>query len=305
MDVTEKIRPMNTFIATIDPSLAPKLRADLELQGFEFSAPPYTIFSAQKKGVSLALYTSGKITVQGKGKDEFITSYLEPEILQNFSYSYPEIGMDMTSRIGIDEAGKGDFFGPLCIGGVQANEDTIRRLLKIGVKDSKQMTDKSSLEMARRIKDTVPHSTIRISPRKYNELYASFKNLNLLLAWGHATAIAELVQKTECRNVLIDQFSSQPLVERALKQKNISVALTQRPRAEEDPVVAAASILARASFLEGLNLLSEQIGVVLPKGAGAKILIVGRGLARQKGPDILNDVAKLHFKTTKEILSSL
>src|SRR5580693_626798 len=109
---------MNTFVATIDLALADKLREDLVGQGFELTKPPYTLFSAQKTGVSCTLYTSGKLTVQGKGKDEFIAFYLEPEILKKLAYTHPELGVDMTARIGIDEAGKGDFFGPLCIAGV-------------------------------------------------------------------------------------------------------------------------------------------------------------------------------------------
>lgn len=118
---------MNTFVATIDLALAAKLQTDLREQGFELTKPPYTIFSAQKQGISCTLYTSGKITVQGKGKDDFIAYYLEPEILKSLAYTYPESGVDMTPHIGVDEAGKGDFFGPLCIAGVQADEEGIKK----------------------------------------------------------------------------------------------------------------------------------------------------------------------------------
>lgn len=294
---------MNTFVATIDLSLGPKLEEDLKNQGFEFSTPPYTVFSAQKKGVSCTLYTSGKLTVQGKDKDDFIAYYLEPEILQSLSYTYPEIGVDITAHIGVDEAGKGDFFGPLCIGAVQADEAGIKKLLDLGVKDSKRMSDKTVVELAKKIKQTTPYTTIRLLPKKYNELYASFRNLNRLLAWGHATAIAELVEKTGCSQVLIDQFTSEPLVENILKKKNIETHLTQRPRAEEDPVVAAASILARASFLDGLELLSQQVGSPLPKGASDKVIKAAKLLVGQKGREVLGEVAKLHFKTTDEVLS--
>ena len=294
---------MNTFVATIDLTLADKLRGDLSQQGFELTQPPYTLFSAQKKGVSCTLYTSGKLTVQGKDKDDFIAYYLEPEILKTLTYTYPEIGVDMTARIGVDEAGKGDYFGPLCIGGVFADEAGIKKLLELGVRDSKRMSDKSVLDMAKKIRAHSPHAIVRISPKKYNELYANFHNLNRLLAWGHATAIGELIEKTSCTTVLIDQFASEPLVETALKRKNINAKLTQRPRAEEDPVVAAASILARAAFLEGLENLSEQLGIPLPKGANHQIIETGKKLVKEKGKEILSEVAKLHFKTTEEILS--
>jgi ribonuclease HIII len=294
---------MNTFVANIDLSLAFKLQTDLEEQGFALTKPPYTIFSAQKQGVSCTLYTSGKITVQGKGKDDFIAYYLEPEILKSLAYTYPDIGIDMTPHIGVDEAGKGDFFGPLCIAGVQADEAGIKKLLKMGVKDSKKIGDKNILILASKIRPAFAHSIIRIFPIKYNELYSSFKNLNKLLAWGHSTAIGELVEKTGCQEALIDQFANESLVENALKKKSLTIKLTQRPRAEEDPVVAAASILARAAFVEGIDTLSKEVGFELPKGASDKVIEAGRKLINKFGGENLGKFAKLHFKTYNDILS--
>lgn len=293
---------MNTFVATIDLSLSSKLEEGLQSQGFTLTRPPYTVFSAQKGGISCTLYTSGKLTVQGKGKDEFITYYLEPEILKTLSFSYPETEIDLTPRIGVDEAGKGDFFGPLCIGAVQADENGIKTLLKLGVRDSKQMSDKTMLSLAPKIREAVPTAVIKISPAKYNEMYQSFQNLNHLLAWGHATAIAELVQKTGCQKALIDQFSKEALVEAALLKKGIQIEVGQRTRAEEDPVVAAASILARAAFVEGLEALSQQVNMNLPKGASSLVVKAGRELVGKQGRSILGQVAKLHFKTTQEVL---
>jgi ribonuclease HIII len=290
------------FVATIDLSLANKLRQDLLEQGFQLTTPPYTIFSALKKGVSCTLYTSGKLTVQGKEMKEFITFYLEPEILQSIAYSYPETQVSMSTRIGIDESGKGDFFGPLCIAGVQADEEKIKELLKLGVRDSKLIGDGTIRKISAQIKKTCPHAIVFISPKKYNELYANFHNLNRLLAWGHATAIGELVLKTDCRNVIIDQFANEYVVKHALKQKNLEVELTQQHRAEADPVVAAASILARAAFLEGLEKLGKQFEIELPKGASSQVIKVGKQLVRKFGKEVLEQVAKLHFKTKEEIL---
>jgi ribonuclease HIII len=294
---------VNTFVAVIDISLSSKLKTDLEDQGFKMTQPPYTVFSAQKQGVSCTLYTSGKITVQGKDKDDFIAYYLEPEILKTLTYTYPEIGVDMTPHIGVDEAGKGDFFGPLCIAGLQADEEGIKKLLSLGVKDSKKMGDKNILALAAKIRPAFAHSVIRIFPLKYNEMYASFKNLNKLLAWGHATAIGELAEKTKCQEALIDQFANESLVENALKKKNIAIKLTQRPRAEEDPVVAAASILARAAFVDGIDALSKEAGFELPKGASDKVIQAGRKLIQTLGGDSLGKFGKLHFKTYHDILS--
>lgn len=291
------------FVATISLDLADKLKRDLIEQGFEITKPAYTIFSALKKGVSCTLYASGKLTVQGKGMGDFITFYLEPEILQSVAFSYPETQTSMTARIGIDESGKGDFFGPLCVAGVQADEAKIKQLLSLGVRDSKQINDGAIRALSAKIKAVCPHAIVFISPKKYNELYASFHNLNKLLGWGHATAIAELVLKTGCSSVIIDQFASEDVVLNALKQKKLTVELTQRHRAESDPVVAAASILARAAFLEGMETLSKQFGIEIPKGASSSVIRVGKQLVQKFGPQILEQTAKLHFKTKEEILA--
>lgn len=290
------------FVTTVSLELADKLRDDLIGQGFQIATPAHTVFSAVKKGVSCTLYTSGKLTVQGKEMEDFLQFYLEPEILQSVAFSYPETEVSMTSRIGIDESGKGDFFGPLCIAGVQADVAQIRELLAMGVRDSKKIADGPIRKLAAKIKNVCPHAIVYISPQKYNELYHSFRNLNQLLAWGHATAITELVTKTGCTEVVIDQFASEHVVVSALKRKKIAVSLTQRHRAEADPVVAAASILARAAFLEGLERLGTLHGIEIPKGASPIVVKTGKQLVSKFGPQILEQTAKLHFKTKEEIL---
>jgi ribonuclease HIII len=293
----------NCFVTTVPPERREKLREDLLQQGFSLSQPPYTLFSAQKPGVSCTLYTSGKLTVQGKGSGEFITFYLEPEILGALPYSHPEAAAPAHPHIGIDESGKGDYFGPLCIAGVQANEAQIQQLLALGVRDSKALSDDLALKLSGKIRALCPHSIVSISPSRYNELYKQFTNLNRLLAWGHATAIGELVEKTGCTEVLIDQFANEHVVERALQQKQLTVQLTQRTKAESDPVVAAASILARAAFLHGLQKLSSRFGITLPKGASNGIVRTGKLFVAKEGREQLGEVAKLHFKTTGEILA--
>jgi len=294
------------FVSMINLDLADKLRKDLIEQGFKITVPPYTLFSAQKKGISCTLYASGKLTIQGKDMEEFITFYIEPEILQSVAFSYPETQVNTLPHIGVDESGKGDFFGPLCIAGIYADEAKIKQLLSLGVRDSKLLSDSAIGKLSAKIKPICPHAIVFISPKKYNELYANFHNLNKLLGWGHATVIAELVSKTHCTDVIIDQFASEDVVMNALKQKNIQVSLTQRHRAETaDPVVAAASILARAAFLEGLEHLMKQFEIELPKGASNQVIMTGKALVQKFGPQILEQIAKLHFKTKQEILDSI
>lgn len=292
----------NNFVTTIDVKIADKLMQDLVNQGFEISNPAYTIFSAKKKGVSCTLYKSGKLMVQGKDMAEFMEFYLEPEILKSFKFSYQELDIDTKSRIGIDESGKGDFFGPLCVAGVQAEGSAITDLKKLGVKDSKTLSESSIIKIGKKIRAEYVHHVVKINPAKYNELYAQFKNLNHLLAWGHATAIEQLVARTHCKDVIIDQFADERVVIRALQRKKMEVNLTQRHRAEEDLVVAAASILARLAFLEALAQLSEKYKVEIPKGASAQTIQVGKKLVREYGSEVLEQVGKMHFKTLDAIL---
>jgi ribonuclease HIII len=293
-----------SFVVQIDLSVTDKLKNGLQEQGFELSQPPYTLFQGKKKGVTCTLYTSGKLMVQGKEMASFIQFYLEPEILQAFGFGYETLNLDLTPRIGVDESGKGDFFGPLCIAGVYAADLHIKHLAEIGVKDSKQLSDATVIKIATILRKEYLYHLVRIGPEKYNTLYEKFGNLNLLLGWGHATVIESLVNQTNCENVIIDQFAAEHVVENALRRKNKKVLLTQRTRAEQDLVVAAASILARAAFLEGLETLCATWGGhPFPKGASEKTIQAGKRLVQKYGEQILSQVGKLHFKTTQVILS--
>jgi ribonuclease HIII len=308
--MTEKTEPpqSNIFVTTIDTALSGKLIHDLKDQGFEISTPPYTHFSAKKKGVSCTLYHSGKLTVQGKEMRQFIEFYLEPTVLKTFTFTHQEHyqgthELDLTARIGIDESGKGDFFGPLCIAGVFAEGASISRLKQLGVRDSKTLNDNAINRIAENIRKEFDYQIVKINPLKYNELIVQFGNLNKLLAWGHATTIEQLSEKTNCKKVIIDQFANEYVVLNALKRKKLSLDLTQRHKGEEDVVVAAASILARSAFVQGLDQLEKQFGIELPKGASQRTIAAGRQFIRTHGREKLGEVGKLHFKTLDSILA--
>lgn len=292
------------FVTTVDLSLKDKLLQDLKDQDFEISQPPYTVFQAKKKGVSCTFYQSGKLTVQGKDKAQFIEFYLEPNILKSFDFTYQDLNIDKTARIGIDESGKGDFFGPLCVAGVYASGEDIPKLKLIGVKDSKTLSDPTIIKIAKKIKADFEHHVVKINPAKYNELYSQFKNLNSLLAWGHATTIEQLVAKTNCHEVIIDQFAAEWVVKSALQRKKMEVSLSQRHRGEEDPVVAAASILARQAFLEGLEKMKQEFQMEFPKGASPQVISAGKKFIELFGKESLAKVGKLHFKTSQVILGN-
>lgn len=290
------------FVTQLPPQLIEKLREDLLGQGFSLGKAPHTVFQAKKPGVSCTLYQSGKLVVQGKGAAEFVEFYLEPELLGTFTFTHKTSGVDTTPRIGVDESGKGDFFGSLCVAAVYGSSEAIQRLAEMGVCDSKKITDKKVRPLAREIASFCPYALVRLSPERYNTLYRQFGNLNTLLGWGHATAIAELMEKTGCEKVIIDQFANERVVEKALQKKGVAPDLTQRHRGEDDLVVAAASVLARAAFLKEMERLGKAFGTELPKGASSKVIQVGRTLFAQHGVEIFPKVAKMHFKTLDAIV---
>ncbi len=208
-------------------------------------------------------------------------------------------------RIGIDESGKGDYFGPLVIAAVYVDPTTQHELALINVRDSKKISDGRILDMAPDIRMLCPHSIIAIGPQRYNELYAKIRNLNRLLAWGHAKALENLLSKVSCGLAIADQFGDERLILNALQEKGRTIVLEQRHKAESDLAVAAASILSRAEFLIRLKRLSDEVGTTLPKGASHAVELAGRMIVRKHGENRLGSVAKLHFKTTQTVLGGV
>ena len=206
----------------------------------------------------------------------------------------------MQPHIGVDESGKGDFFGPLVVAACYVGDEHLAELE--GVKDSKKLTDKMALSLAMRIKRTCPNAVIAIGPSKYNELYSSFKNLNKLLAWGHARAIENVLEQQPADLAISDQFANPAELKRRLFEKGRTITLESVVRAEADIAVAAASILARAEFLNRLKRLGEEFGMELPKGASTQVVSAGASFVRKFGVDRLTHVAKVHFKTFDNVM---
>jgi ribonuclease HIII len=174
----------------------------------------------------------------------------------------------------------------------------------MNVRDSKKISDGRILEMAPDIRTICPHSIIAIGPQRYNELYRKIRNLNRLLAWGHAKALETLLDRVSCGHAIADQFGDEQLILNALQEKGRTIVLEQRHKAESDLAVAAASILARAEFLLRLKRLSDEIGTALPKGASPAVELAGRMIVKKHGEERLGSVAKLHFKTTQAVLGT-
>lgn len=279
-------------------------------RGFEFKEVPYAHFGASARDVSVAAYQSGKLVVQGKGTQEFVEFYLEPELLKEVKLGYEHV-LDpemLTPRIGVDESGKGDFFGPLVVAGVFVGGDTVLQLRDAGIKDSKQISsDKRIAELAKTIRKTagVVTTVVPIGNEAYNRLHAKMANVNSILGWGHARVIENLLARPavkDCKRAISDQFGNKRIVQQALMERGKKIELIQRHKAESDIAVAAASILARDEFVTRLLALGKKFGVELPKGASAAVEKAGRELVQRHGAEILGKVAKLHFRTTQKIL---
>jgi ribonuclease HIII len=205
-------------------------------------------------------------------------------------------------QIGIDESGKGDYFGPLVIAGVYVAPEQEDQLRAAGVRDSKTVSDNKAAALATHIRKVCPFTVVIIGPERYNSLHTSMKNLNRLLAWGHARAIENLLEKVSCSRVVADQFGDERFMQNALLAKGRTVTLIQKPRAEEEIAVAAASVIARAEFLRRLQELSTRYGITLPKGASDAVITAGKAVVQRHGADALGQVAKLHFRTTDKVL---
>jgi ribonuclease HIII len=215
---------------------------------------------------------------------------------------------DVLPIIGSDESGKGDFFGSLVIASIYVDENTAIRLNALGVKDSKILSQSKILEIARKIRSICKErfSIIEISPEKYNHLYDQIrkekKNLNDLLAWGHAKAIEDLLTKVDCKIAIIDKFADERIVLAKLQERGKQLEIIQMQKAEANVAVAAASILARERFIQKLSQLSKLYKIDLPKGVSQEVVKAGKFLVEQYGESALKKVAKLHFKTTQEVL---
>lgn len=207
------------------------------------------------------------------------------------------------ARIGTDEAGKGDYFGDLVVAGVYLDAAGEPLARELGVKDSKRLSDKRVQELAAHIREAFAVEVVRISPATYNDLYDKMGNLNHLLAWAHARVIENLLPRTGAELVISDQFGQVAVLQNALMHAGRQVRLVQIPRGERDLAVAAASIVARATFLQRLSALSQEVGVTLPKGA-THVLETGRQLYARGGLPLLRQVAKVHFATTQQIITS-
>jgi ribonuclease HIII len=298
---------MNSYTHPLTNEQVATLRALLQELGFEFVPKQWTIFFAQKNKLSVAAYEKGpKVLVQGRGIEEFVQFELEPKVLGEAKLGYEEVHSPemFEPHFGVDESGKGDFFGPLVISGVYVDRMIARKLLDAGVVDSKRIGSDARI---RALAETIRKNslglveTVLIGPAKYNELYEKFGNLNLLLGWGHARVIENLLaKKPACPRSLSDQFADARVINASLLKHGRKITIEQRPRAESDIAVAAASIIAREAFINWLERKSKELGLRLERGVSPSVKESSRKLVELSGAGVLREVAKVHFRTAHE-----
>ncbi len=246
------VKPLTSYTSKLSDEQATLLKSWVKAHGYKFREVPYARFAAEKEKTNLVFYESGKLVVQGKGTQEFIEFVLEPEILKEARLGYeavlnPEL---LLPRLGVDESGKGDFFGPLCIAGVYVNESVVNTWKDAGIRDSKNISsDKRIKELAELIHDTpgCVCAVVPIGNEAYNRLYSKMRSVNTMLAWGHARVIENLMGQKHRMNpppvrAISDQFASnKDVVAKALMSLGREIELVQKHRAEEDLAVAGAS----------------------------------------------------------------
>jgi len=302
------VKPLTSYTCKLNDEQAAALQSYLKEHAFKFRTVPYARFAAEKDKTNVVFYESGKLVLQGKGTQEFIEFVLEPHILKEARLGYEAVlNPDLLlPRLGVDESGKGDFFGPLCIAGAYVNESVVKAWQDAGIRDSKNISsDKRIADLAEVIRKTTGcvWSVVPVGNEAYNRLYAKMRSVNTLLAWGHARVIENLMgQKHRMTpppaRAISDQFASnKEVVAKALMSLGRQVELVQRHKAEEDLAVAAASILARDEFVSRLHRLEKEFGMALPKGASAAVDAAAKEFVAKHGAEALAKVAKMHFRT--------
>lgn len=300
----------NSYTYTLDKEQQEALKTMLEMGNYRPKQVPHTVIAVEAENCVVNLYKSGKCLIQGRGATDFVIFFLEPNVLGSATLGYEEeLNPELTApHMGIDESGKGDYFGPLVTCAAYVNPQLAKKMNEIGVKDCKKLTDKAVFVIGRKLRALLGpnrYKIVSIGPETYNRLYAKMRNVNTMLAWAHARCIENLLEAIpDCPKAVADQFGAKHVIERALMKNGRKLELEQRHKAESDIAVAAASVLAREAFLSALQRLGKTLNFEPHKGASDLVRADAVELVKKNGPDILLKAAKCHFKTTDKVLAA-
>lgn len=311
--MSDSAKKKTSYVTTIDAKQLELLRQYCISHAYEMKEQQYAHFKAVGDKVNIVAYQSGKLTVQGGNAQDFAEFVLEPEILQDYRFSVPEElsgedvkSLDLAPHIGVDESGKGDFFGPLIIAGVYIDEETGEKLAASKVRDSKLIkSDREIKAVASQIREITQgrFAVVTLRNQTYNDLYRRIGNLNRLLAWGHARVIENVLEKVpDCPRALSDKFGADFLIKNALMERGRKIVLEQKTKGESDIAVAAASILARDRFISVMAELEEEFGMEIPRGASSAVKQRANAIIDKFGVESLARCVKTHFKTYDELM---
>ncbi len=305
---------VTNYVLEISAEQADKLQGILETEeNWEVDDAPYARFRARKNKTTVVAYQSGKLVIQGRGTEDLVQFIIEPRIVGEVRMGYeshyareerPEM---FQPHAGMDESGKGDFFGPMVTACCYTDDETTERLFELGVQDSKAIkSDKKIRELAKGIRDVLRgrYTVLRIRNASYNGMYERMNNVNTMLAWGHGRVLENLLERRpDCPRFLVDQFArNRGVIQKGLLDLGKGLIFEQRTKAEDDVAVAAASILAREAFIDELDVMGEEFGMTFPRGASQAVIQAAARFIRTFGEDRLDEVAKLHFRTTDQAI---
>lgn len=298
-------------MVTLSPAAATALEARLR-QGLPAAAEwrnvDHARFAVKAMGWNIVCYRSGKLVVQGKVLDAFFGEFLDgmaapaPGTARADEPADPRLAFDVPT-IGSDEAGKGDYFGPLVVASVYAEPAAAAEMSAMGIADSKTLSDQRMFPMAERIERAFDCEVRVLMPADYNARWAADPNVNHVLAELHADAIAALLQRHPAAALVVDRFASGDVLATRLRRRagRVPERFVHVPRAEAHPVVGAASVVARVHFVEGFKRCEEESGTDLHKGAGEPVDTAARRAFAIGGRDLMARIAKLHFKNSQRI----
>lgn len=266
---------------------------------------PYAIFQAQEEDTVITLYESGKAMFQGISAD--VDASMWAMLQDKKEETNNEEDLYNITSIGSDEVGTGDYFGPVVVCAAYVNIEDIKFLEELKVKDSKQITDDYIRKIAPTIAKKIDYELLVLSNKEYNEKYKIIKNINKIKAIMHNKVLYTLHQRhSDCNKIIIDEFAKENSYFNYLKEvTNVERNLIFTPKAEnKNMAVATAAILARFSFLEIMDKLSDKYHEPLLKGASSEVDKQAERLIEKYGKEVLEDIAKLHFINTERILKT-
>lgn len=279
--------------------------------------PPYAVFQADEADTVVTLYESGKVVFQGisadidanmwnemerhlSGKDGLVEKKEKEEKKDEFKIPY------FINSIGSDEVGTGDYFGPIVVSASYVNRENIDFLIELGVKDSKKMTDIQIKKIVPQIIKKIPYKSYVFSNKEYNK-YHNDINMNKIKAILHNKVLTELRESKnyDYKYIVVDQFEYPKAYYNHIKDiKNKTENITFLTKAEDKCLsVACASLISRYIFLMEMKKLEEKYNTTFPLGASTLVEEKGKELVKKYGENILKEITKYSFNTTKKILT--